>query len=89
MPNLACKAENGLLERVASLTDILYERNAVLSSLIEKSSSHKGAELAHFSRRCIVPAMADARQVVDELELLVGRDYWPMPTYGDILFYTD
>ncbi len=89
MPNLACKAESDLLERIASLTDILYERNAVLSSMIEKSSAHKGPELAHYSRRCIVPAMADARQVVDELELLVGRDYWPMPTYGDILFYTD
>ena len=89
MSSLSCKAESDLLERIASLTDILYERNAVLSSLIEKSASHRGPELAHFCRKCIVPAMADARLVADELELLVGRDYWPFPTYGDILFYTD
>ena len=89
MSSLSCKAESDLLERIASLTDILYERNAVLSSLIKKSASHRGPELAHFCRKCIVPAMADARLVADELELLVGRDYWPFPTYGDILFYTD
>ena len=89
MSSLSCKAESDLLERIASLTDILYECNAVLSSLIEKSASHRGPELAHFCRKCIVPAMADARLVADELELLVGRDYWPFPTFGDILFYTD
>ena len=34
-------------------------------------------------------SMEDARKVADELELLVGRVYWPFPTYGDILHYVD
>ena len=30
--------------------------------------------------------MAALRQVCDETETLVGRKYWPFPTYGDLLF---
>ena len=29
----------------------------------------------------------DRRQPADDLELLVGKKYWPFPTYSDILFY--
>ena len=32
------------------------------------------------------PAMQELRAVADELETLVGEDYWPFPTYGDLLF---
>ena len=88
-PALSCKIEQSLLEKISSLMDVLSERCDVLSSLIEKSKSHGGSELSHFCRQCIVPAMEDARKVADELELLVGRVYWPFPTYGDILHYVD
>ena len=88
-PDLACKVELELLNKISSLLDSLSEKCDVLSSLIEKSKAHGGAELSHFCRQCIVPAMADARKVADELELLVGRTYWPFPTYGDILHYVD
>ena len=30
--------------------------------------------------------MAALREPVDELELLVDKDYWPVPTYGDLMF---
>ena len=88
-PDLACKVELELLNKISSLLDSLSDKCDVLSSLIEKSKAHGGAELSHFCRQCIVPAMADARKVADELELLVGRPYWPFPTYGDILHYVD
>jgi len=34
----------------------------------------------------VVPAMAALRAPVDELELLVDKDMWPVPTYGDLMF---
>ena len=89
MPGLECRAESDLLARISPLLDGLYGSCGVLSSTIEKSASRSGADLAHFSRQCIIPAMADARRMADELELLVPHDRWPFPTYGDILFYTD
>ena len=88
-PDLSCKVELELLEKISLLLDSLSDKCDVLSSLIDKSKAHGGAELSHFCRQCIVPAMDGARKVADELELLVGRAYWPFPTYGDILHYVD
>jgi glutamine synthetase len=34
----------------------------------------------------VVPAMADLRKAIDELELLVDKSVWPVPTYGDLMF---
>ncbi|MBO7349344.1 MAG: glutamine synthetase III [Spirochaetales bacterium] len=84
---LRCRTEVSLLERISELNDTLSDRVELLQSLIEKSASHSGSELAHFIRSCIVPAMEDVRKVSDDLELIVGRDFWPIPTYADILFY--
>ncbi|MBP5552875.1 MAG: glutamine synthetase III [Spirochaetales bacterium] len=89
IPELKCSTERNLLSKVSELTDVLSERTAVLTSIVEKSAEHSGAELAHFSRQCIVPAMESVRESADELELLVGKHYWPFPTYGDILFYVN
>ena len=84
---LRCRTEVSLLERISELNDTLSDRVELLQSLIDKSASHSGSELAHFIRACIVPAMEDVRKVSDDLELIVGRDFWPIPTYADILFY--
>ncbi len=35
----------------------------------------------------IVPVMAALREAVDAMEVIVERDFWPVPTYNDILFY--
>ena len=32
------------------------------------------------------PAMEKLRQPVDELEMLVDKEMWPMPSYGDLVF---
>ena len=44
-------------------------------------------ERAMYEHETIIPAMEAARKVADELELKVGKAYWPMPTYADLLFY--
>jgi glutamine synthetase len=88
-PGLACKVEGATLEKVSTLLDVLSERCDALSTLIDRSALHGGAELSHFTRQCIVPAMEDARKAADELELIVGRVYWPFPNYGDILHYVN
>jgi len=33
-----------------------------------------------------VAARAAVREQADELETLVGKEYWPFPTYDDLLF---
>ena len=34
----------------------------------------------------VVPAMRELRRPVDEMELLVDKSIWPVPTYGDLMF---
>ena len=42
--------------------------------------------MAKYYRESIFINMQHLRGVVDELETLVGKDYWGLPTYGDLLF---
>lgn len=35
----------------------------------------------------VIPAMEALRKEIDDLECVVERSYWPVPTYNDILFY--
>ena len=41
---------------------------------------------ARYMRDVIVPAMEELRKPIDELEMIVDKDLWPMPSYGDLLF---
>ena len=34
----------------------------------------------------VVPAMTALRAPVDRLEMIVDKEMWPMPSYGDLLF---
>ena len=43
-------------------------------------------QCAEFYRDTVIVAMNELRAVADELETLVSREYWPFPTYGDLLF---
>ncbi len=58
-----------------------------LDTLIEKSSQYKGHELACYCRDKLVPQMAKLRAPIDELELLIAKDCWPVPSYGDLLYH--
>lgn len=35
----------------------------------------------------VVPAMEALREKIDGLEIITSRDYWPVPSYNNILFY--
>jgi glutamine synthetase len=79
--------------------DTLVKLNALLTSLHAKrkefESVHQKAEgisgeeeKAKLYAGDISTAMADVRSVVDELESMVGDDYWPLPKYREMLFFT-
>ncbi|MBP3318909.1 MAG: glutamine synthetase III, partial [Ruminiclostridium sp.] len=44
------------------------------------------AEMANAYHDQVVPAMAALRKPVDELEMMVDKEIWPVPTYGDLMF---
>ncbi len=42
---------------------------------------------SHYYKDIVLPQMAKLRAVADELELMVAKEYWPFPTYTDLLYY--
>jgi glutamine synthetase len=70
----------GLLAQVSDLREDL-ERQTNLAD------GQRAAKLAAEAFRSqVVPVMTALRTAVDNLEMLVGRQYWPVPTYGDLMF---
>ncbi len=76
-----------LYERIAAL---LYQVDDLRRRLEERTAEADGkqdaASVARAFRECVVPVMERLRGAVDALEMLVGREYWPVPTYGDLMF---
>ncbi|MGN0649079.1 MAG: glutamine synthetase III [Oscillospiraceae bacterium] len=79
--------ETALAEKVNSLTAALSEKANELSDSIVKAHAVEGAkEMAKFYREVVFANMQSLRAVADELETIVGEDYWPYPTYDELLF---
>jgi glutamine synthetase len=77
-------------ELLSDVSKKLAEAKAALSVLEEKvaetSSISEAKALAFFFKDEIFVAMQNLRKPVDELEMLVDKSVWPMPTYGDLIF---
>ena len=56
------------------------------SQAVRKSGRPYRKGRAEFYHDQVVPAMEALREPVDELEMLVDKEMWPMPSYGDLLF---
>ncbi len=86
-PCIACKAETKVVEKLSALTDAIDERTESLEkaiiSLEEISDAKTKAEAV---RDSILPKMAELRAACDEAETITSKDYWPFPTYGELLF---
>ena len=70
--------------RLLEETSQALENLTVLSRKVEQLK--EGQERALFCRSEICPAMEALRSPVDRLEMIVDREMWPMPSYGDLLF---
>ncbi len=85
-PNMACACEEGLISEISAKQDELFLAVNALKKALNEVPRDDASVTATYYKEVIIPAMADVRKPADELELLVGRDYWPFPTYGDLLF---
>ena len=77
-------------EILRKVTVLLGESRNALAKLKELDT--KGAKLprgekqAKFFNKEVVPAMEALRKPIDKLEMIVEKDIWPMPSYGDLIF---
>ena len=82
----APKSTSSAIEKISSLLD---EAQSASDTLDQDIASLKatGRDKAVYCRDVLIPAMADLRKPIDELETIVAKSSWPVPSYGDLLFH--
>ena len=79
--------EAGMLKEVSAASAALRTALSKLEKTLEKGTAmENGYEKAVHYRDKVLPAMEALRTPADTLEVLLGKDFWPMPTYTDLMF---
>jgi glutamine synthetase len=79
--------ETGLLDKVSKLSGSMLKKLDTLEAELSQAKNKPDInELASFTQGPILSTMSELRTIVDELETMVSRKYWPFPVYGELLF---
>ena len=77
-------------ELLTEISALLVESKSALKALTEVTEKaaemEEGEEQARYYHFTVVQAMAALRSPVDKLEMIVDKEAWPMPSYGDLMF---
>ena len=77
-------------ELLTEVSGLLAESKKALEALKvvtdQAAAMEEGEDQARFYHSDVVPAMEALRAPVDKLEMIVDKEAWPMPSYGDLIF---
>ena len=86
-PEADTSVQTELLTETSALLSDMKVALAALTDITEETAGVSGAEAqAHAYHDKVVPAMAALRAPADKLEMIVDKDLWPFPSYGDLMF---
>ena len=84
---LDCSYEQASLTEISSLTASAYKTvQALETALLQTKAIQDITTRAVYYKNVVLTLMKKLRIDVDTLEDVVSADYWPIPTYGDLLF---
>ncbi len=87
VPTADVSVQSDLLVNASSLLASAQAALVTLRETVEQGSAMEdGEEKANFYKDVVFPAMDALRAPVDALEVIVDKEAWPVPTYGDLLF---
>ncbi len=82
-----CGLEEQLLGKISKLSACLVKKlDSLESAMLETKGGSHGLDLAKFYREHVFGAMSELRLIVDELETVIAKKYWPLPTYAEMLY---
>ena len=77
-------------ETLKEVSALMAETKAALDKLVkvtgDAAAKEEGEVQATYYHTEVVPAMDALRAPVDKLEMIVDKEAWPMPSYGDLIF---
>ena len=86
--DIPCEPEESLIRKISSLAACFYKKTEALESALLDAKNFEGdlqKEADHY-KGDVFTAMQEMRLSADELETLLGKSYWPFPSYSDLLF---
>ena len=84
--DLSVAMEKYLLKKLSSLSEALLSKLEKLeTSMLESEINGDHLAVARYYRNTVFNDMTELRMVADELETLVGKEYWSLPTYSELL----
>ena len=84
---LPCKYETAAVTKLSELSDSIADATDNLKAEIEKFQAIEDVtEAANDIRDVILGKMDSLRAVCDEAETITAKEFWPFPTYSDLLF---
>ncbi|MCL2350766.1 MAG: glutamine synthetase type III, partial [Defluviitaleaceae bacterium] len=87
---LDCTTETLYLEAFSNGAAILHKAISVLKSALAMAEKEELAlEQARFYQKNVIDAMDAMRNTVDFLETICDEKYWPLPSYGELLYSVD
>ncbi|MCI7743086.1 MAG: glutamine synthetase III [Clostridiales bacterium] len=85
--SIDCSFETELAAKISTLTaEAVKKTQALEYAVMDVKNYEDTLELARFYKDTVFAAMNELRIVVDELETHTSAEFWPYPSYGDILF---
>ena len=83
----SCAVERDIVQKLSDLTYKAYHTLAKLETSEKVAASiTNNVTRAEAYRDTVIPTMKRLREFVDEMELLTSSEYWPLPSYGDMMF---
>ncbi len=85
--DIPCDAEIELVKKLSSLLNCFSKKiDALEATLIKVKEIEDAQEMANYYQSDVFARMQELRAVGDEMEINMSSDFWPYPSYGDILF---
>lgn len=79
--------QSRLLDKTSDLLETAENALDKLSEVtLNAAQKAEGEEQARYFHDAVMPAMDALRAPVDQLEMIVNKELWPMPSYGDLIF---
>lgn len=79
--------EETFVKKLSVITTALYKKLEELEySILSAKTISDSLELAKYYRYCVFMVMTELRVIIDELETMVAKKYWSLPTYSEILY---
>ena len=86
-PSIACNYESSVVKKLSEFTDQIFSKTEELEeALIDLDNAEDIGTESVMIRDNVLELMGELRLACDEAETLTAKNYWPFPSYADLLF---